>query len=345
MHPFADGQVYVRNAWYMAAWSAELGKKPLGRTIMDEPVVFYRTSQGDAVAMWGLCGHRYFPLAGAEVVGDHLMCPYHGFTYDRNGACVRIPAQTDTPTKFRLKTYPLLERFGAIWIWMGEPAKADAAAIPALDRIGCGLTGWKFLPNGMTHIKARWPLVIDNLMDLSHVGFLHKTTIQQPDAGEAKPIFEGAPEFRCVRWLPNQKPDVPYYRYALPNNNQLVDGEMDSRFFSPGLIVTSLLMYSALDSGPQRLLASIYHLHGITPETRGSTHDFSGVARNVELNSAKFDDWQKAAAHAARVEDAAALERIEPSLDRYANTRTELSSVSDQSAIRVRRHLASLIAL
>ena len=100
MYPFADGQVYVRNAWYMAAWSAELGKKPLGRTIMDEPVVFYRTSPGDAVAMWGLCGHRYFPLAGAEVVGDHLVCPYHGFTYDRNGACVRIPAQTDTPTKF-----------------------------------------------------------------------------------------------------------------------------------------------------------------------------------------------------------------------------------------------------
>jgi vanillate O-demethylase monooxygenase subunit len=343
MYPFAEGQIFVRSAWYMAAWSLELGRKPLGRTIMDEPVVLFRTESGVATAIWGLCAHRYFPLADGEIVGDRIVCSYHGFTYDTSGACVHIPAQSHTPKRFRMKTYPVVERHQAIWIWMGKPADADATGIPALEEIGFGIAGWQALPNGMTHINARWSLLIDNLMDLSHVGFLHKATIQQPEAGEAKPDVGGEPDFRCARWLFNQNPDVPYYRYALPKNERPVDGLMDSRFFGPGLIVTSLAMYTAQSEDSQRLLATVYHLHGITPETRSSTHDFSAVTRNVELGSADFDRWQKAAAHAARKEDVMALEKIEPVLDRFANTRSELAGVGDQSGIAVRKHLSRLM--
>jgi phenylpropionate dioxygenase-like ring-hydroxylating dioxygenase large terminal subunit len=344
MYPFSEGQVFVRNAWYMAAWSTEVGECPLGRTIMDEPIVFFRDSEGQASAMWGLCAHRHYPLAGADVVGDRLVCPYHGFEYDGQGGCAHIPAQAHTPRQFRLKTYPLVERYDALWVWMGDPALADPAEIPALERIGWGVEGWRSQPNAMTYLKARWPLIVDNLMDLSHIGFLHRASLQQPDAGEATPEAEGPPEYRVIRWVPDQSPDVPYHRFALPQNTEPLDAMVTSRFFSSAMIITSNYFFSPQSRGDRRLLAETHHLHGVTPETASTTHDFSAVTRNVEVDNEAFDEFQRAIAHKARAEDVEALEKIEPMLDRYADVRRELAGVGDISGIAVRRHLAALIA-
>lgn len=343
MYPFGEGADYVRNAWYLAAWSQDLQDKPVARTIMDKPIVFFRNGNGEPRAMWGVCPHRYHPLVDGTVRGDTIMCPYHGFTYDGSGACVHVPAQSTAPDRFRLKTYPVAERHGGLWIWMGPVEIADPALIPALDTVGFGAKGWRGLPNGSTYLKARWSLLIDNLMDLSHVAFLHPTTIQQPDAAEVKPLFEGPPQYRCVRWLPGQNPDTPYYRKILPENTQPLDGELDSRFFSPAIIITSLIMHAVLDNGERRQLGTVHHLHGITPETKTTTHDFSGVTRNVQLENAELDEWQKAAAHAARVEDVEALEKVEPQVAKFGNPRTELVGPGDLAGLRVRRHLAQLM--
>lgn len=340
MYPFGPGHIYVRNAWYMAAWDTEIGRKPLMRTIMDEPVVFYRTQAGQPVALWGLCAHRYFPLGDAELVGDNIVCPYHGFTYSPDGRCVRIPAQDKTPKNFRMRVYPVVERGRLLWIWMGDAAFADPAKLPPLEEIGMGHADWATVPNGITPVKARWQLLVDNLMDLSHIGFLHLKTLKSPDAGDAMPLHSDGEHVRASRWLLDQSPEIPYYRWAFPDNTDPLDIELGTTFYGTCLIVTWLRFHTSARLGPRQFLGTSNHIHGITPETRHRTHDFSAVIRTVRQDAPDFDAWLRDAVDKTRLEDVEALEKIEPLLDRFADSRTELASISDVSAIRVRRRIA-----
>lgn len=343
MYPFACERPYIRNAWYIAAWSDEVGRAPRARTIMDDPIVFFRTEQGAAVAMWGLCAHRHHPLEYGTVVCDAIRCPYHGFTYDQRGACVFIPAQAKTPDQFRQRTYPLIERGGLLWIWMGDPAQADAALMPDLAEIGFESPEWRVVTNGVTNIAARWSIIIDNVMDLSHVGFLHLSTIEAPDAADAVPQNALSDRIEVVRWMTDQNPDTPYYRHAFPGNDRPLDIEMGSVFHGPALVVTYFKFYTAASLGPRVYIGMSNHLHGVTPESRGRSHDFSGVVRNVRIDSAEFDAWLRDAVNRTREEDVVALERIEPLLDRHADARTELSGVGDLGPNRVRRRLAAML--
>ena len=123
-------EMWVRNAWYVAAEAGEVRQsRPFARTLLEEPVVLYRQRNGAVVAMEDRCPHRYYPLSLGEVVGDNLRCGYHGLTIDGEGNCVRAPNQDGTP-HCPLRTYPVEERFGLVWLWMGDPSRASADAIP-----------------------------------------------------------------------------------------------------------------------------------------------------------------------------------------------------------------------
>ena len=125
--------MFLRNIWYCAAESKELGSEPLGRVFLNEPVALYRKADGAPVAFEDRCCHRRAPLSKGKVEGDALRCGYHGFLYDATGACIWTPGQTNVPPNASVRTYPLCERHGYIWIWMGAPARADvppAAATP-----------------------------------------------------------------------------------------------------------------------------------------------------------------------------------------------------------------------
>ena len=122
--------MFLRNHWYVAASGSEIGRKPFRRIIMNEPVVFYRTEDGTPIALEDRCPHRRLPLSmGKLVENDVLQCHYHGLRFDRTGACVRVPGQDMIPPTARVKTYPVVERYKWLWIWMGDPALADPAKI------------------------------------------------------------------------------------------------------------------------------------------------------------------------------------------------------------------------
>jgi phenylpropionate dioxygenase-like ring-hydroxylating dioxygenase large terminal subunit len=98
---------YLRNAWYVAAWSDEVGDGQLvPRTIMDEPIVLYRKADGAMAAIEDRCAHRFAPLSMGKIVGgDRIQCPYHGLEYDGSGACVRNPHGTrNIPPRARVKS-------------------------------------------------------------------------------------------------------------------------------------------------------------------------------------------------------------------------------------------------
>ena len=114
--------MFLRNYWYVAALDEEVRDRPLGRTILGEPVVLFRTADGALHAFEDRCPHRQLPLSMGKIVGDALQCHYHGLRFDGSGKCVRVPGQDHIPQNARVRTYPVVERYRWIWIWMGDPA-------------------------------------------------------------------------------------------------------------------------------------------------------------------------------------------------------------------------------
>lgn len=175
----------LENIWYCAAHSAEIGERPLARIICGMPMVFYRTEGGEVAALEDRCPHRQAPLSLGWVVGDGIQCAYHGLIYGRSGACIHIPRQDAISAANRIRAFAAVERWGFIWVWWGDREKADPSTIPELP--------WTVDPNRRAvyfywHVKANHQLMADNLLDVSHVDFLHKNTIASkidPTAKEA----------------------------------------------------------------------------------------------------------------------------------------------------------------
>ena len=165
---------FPKNAWYAAIWSKDLADKPVARTFLDEAVVLYRGRSGKVAALEDRCCHRAAPLSLGEIEGDNLRCGYHGLTFAADGACVAIPSQDTVPSGARVRAYPVAERCNTVWIWMGDPARADAGRIVELPWLDD--PGWTATP-GYLRINANAQLLVDNLLDYTHVAHLHRATI------------------------------------------------------------------------------------------------------------------------------------------------------------------------
>ena len=122
--------MFIKNAWYIAAWAHEVKDQPFARTICNEAVVLYREPEvGKVGALQDRCCHRGTPLRFGQVVEDGIECGYHGLVFDVSGACIRIPGQDRIPPKAKVRSYPLVEKNQFLWIWMGDAALADPALI------------------------------------------------------------------------------------------------------------------------------------------------------------------------------------------------------------------------
>jgi phenylpropionate dioxygenase-like ring-hydroxylating dioxygenase large terminal subunit len=166
--------MFLMNRWYVAAETQELTAQPLARTLCEQHVVMYRTEAGDPVALDDRCPHRYAPLSTGRCEGETIACGYHGVTFDPSGTCVLIPGQKNIPPRMRVRSYPIVDRWGWSWIWMGDPAIADPADIPDYN--------WLSSPDWQSFrrhydIAAHYELCADNLLDLSHTPFIHQQTV------------------------------------------------------------------------------------------------------------------------------------------------------------------------
>ena len=165
---------YLDNVWYCSALASEISSAPLARTICEIPIVFYRAASGHAVALEDRCSHRQAPLSRGQVHGDEIECAYHGYTFDGTGTCVHVPHQDIIPQAARIRAFPAVERWGYVWLWFGAADKADPALVPHLP--------WTEDPAFRTvyfrfDVDANFQLMADNLMDVSHTEFLHRTSI------------------------------------------------------------------------------------------------------------------------------------------------------------------------
>ena len=163
--------LYVRNAWYVASWSEELeAETPFAITIIGDRLVIFRTAAGRLVALEDRCVHRLAPLSRGRCEGERLRCMYHGLLFDPDGAVVEIPGQDAIPSQARVRAYPVVERHSWIWVWMGDPALADAGLIP--PAVGFDHPDY-ILGRGQLDYEAEARLINDNLLDFSHLSFVH----------------------------------------------------------------------------------------------------------------------------------------------------------------------------
>ena len=190
---------YVRNAWYVACWSQDLAERtPQGVSILDEPVVIWR-SDGRLAALEDRCVHRMAPLSLGRCEGEHLRCQYHGLKYDPQGRVVEIPGQTSIPSQARVRAYPVIDRHSWIWVWMGDPAQADGSLIPPAT--GFDDPQW-ILGRGQLDYAAEAQLINDNLLDFSHLPYVHAASFGAPGTfAETLPQLTALPRgIRYERW-------------------------------------------------------------------------------------------------------------------------------------------------
>ena len=281
--------VFVHNAWYVAAWSAELGRSLLSRRILGEPVVMFRRQDGTPVAFVDRCPHRLAPLSRGELVGDLLQCGYHGMQYDTAGVCVRIPGQPPIPKAARLRAFPLVEKFNAVWIWPGDPEKADASTI--FDIPQYGQPDWGLVDGQYLHFATSYLNLTDNLVDPAHTSYVHKRTIGNA-GGEDVPVQVEHDEGHVVayRWVAGAEP-VPimktygkfaglidrwqYYHLYLPSNSYVDFGAMDTGG-------------ARTEEAKDRAFRS-FTFNLLTPETATTTQYFWLHLRNYAVGDAEVD--------------------------------------------------------
>ena len=256
---------YLRNAWYVAAWSDDIGGEALAaRTIMDEAIVLYRRADGSVAAIEDRCAHRFAPLSMGKVVGgDRIQCPYHGLEFDGTGACVRNPhGSKNIPARARVKCYPVIEKHKAVWIWMGA-APADESKVPdfgVLDNVPELHTTKR---DSIT-IKANYQLIIDNLLDLSHTSYLHEGILGNVDTVESEiTAKQDGDDVIIARHATNSLPPGMFAQFW-PNHPPRVDKFTEMRWMAPSTLrlVTGICkMGASLESG-----TGYNAIHMLTPE-------------------------------------------------------------------------------
>lgn len=346
MYPFTTDTSIVRNRWYIAAFSSEIQREPMERRLLGLPVALYRRQSGEPVAMYGLCPHRYYPLAKGKVSGDALVCGYHGFVFEADGKCSEVPSQ-GTAAGFCQPTYPIVERGPLCWIWMGDPALCDEALIPPYADFGLEQPGWRYSSPNYFHIEGRSQLLVDNLMDLTHLPYIH----HHVDGGESMkdPKIREEQRERSLRIVRSGKVPFSQFHEVIFGPDARFEGLSDFEtvcdFYGPELVRTSLPITIAVggstDLHPD--LGTLAILHGITPETENTTHYFGFATRNFRIDNEELDRIWLEADSKIRQQDVDAINTVELNLDEAVQRQRELLVRSDGPAVKVRRQIQALL--
>ena len=207
--------MFLRNAWYVAAWEREVGDGPHSLTLLGEHVVVYRTTDGRYAAMEDACPHRKLPLSMGRVHGDIIECGYHGLQFDCHGVCVKAPTHGGpAPHSASLRAYAIEARYGLLWMWMGDPADADPAAIFPVEHWGD--PAWGTTVGDDMVMNCNYLYITDNLLDPSHVAWVHPTSFAGPGTDDTPMQTTVADDGVTVwRWMMDTEP-APFYAPYLP---------------------------------------------------------------------------------------------------------------------------------
>lgn len=304
---------FLRNGWYVAALSRDVGRDPKSVRICGEPVLLYRTEAGQAVALLDRCPHRLVPLSMGHVNGDAIQCAYHGITFDGTGRCVHIPGDARTgerlPRQFDVRAFPVREHGGLVWLWPGTPEQAEGTPLPPFTEY-LDQPGWDTL-HGHIHTQADVSLIIDNLLDLSHEAWLHPHTIGNAAVGET-PVKTTISEqtVEVERRMPDCLPPAMFKSVAGFTGNI---NRYQRVVFTPPSTVCIVVSATPVEGTSGQSLAW-YVQHLLTPLDDGSTHYFFSLSRNFALGDEQVSELLTQGSYRTIGEDKAMLEAQQKAL-------------------------------
>lgn len=338
----------ARNQWYVAAYGREIGPELFSRTVCGESILFWRTRAGAVTAVSDRCVHRRFPLSQAptRLVDDQVVCGYHGFTYGSDGRCVAVPGQTRVPRTARLTSYPVSEQDSFVWVWIGEPESAERTPIPRAPWLTG--EGWTTV-SGMEPLAARYGLLVDNLLDLSHETYLHGGYIGTPEVA-GTPITTEVDEDAGVVHVSRRMDDAecpPFYARSTGLSGRITRWQ-DIEYTPPCLyLLHSRIAPVGSVPRPDGSDPDAFHVevvYAITPETEHSTHDFWAVARDFALEDQEVSDFLAEQNRTVVLQDVAALDVLERVVATDPPGSQELSINIDTGGLAARRMLARMTA-
>ena len=327
----------IFDEWYVAGFAEEFSQDLLARKLLGRDLVFYRTNEGKPVVFDDRCIHRSYPLSQGKVEGSSLVCGYHGFRYDPQGDVIEVPSQKTCPKGLGVRSYALCERGPLVWIWMGEPEQADEARIP--DQSWITSPDW-VTNKGYMRMEASYISLHENLLDLTHLSYIHANSFGTPDYASAPydtTVEEGyyALERRVI---PTRLPPI----WAKPTGLEECANAARvarSEFFSPALHETTATFFdNALPQG-ERPEYSARTAHIVTPESQTSTHYFVVDGRSFGLDQEWMTDFMHEQLLVAFNEDVVALEALERTVQAMTQPMYEFSVASDQASIAMRKYL------
>jgi phenylpropionate dioxygenase-like ring-hydroxylating dioxygenase large terminal subunit len=334
--------MFLKNYWYVAAGDEEVQEKPLGRTILGEPLVFCRGEDGAVMAFEDRCAHRHLPLSMGKVVGNTLQCAYHGLRYDKTGKCVRVPGQDHVPMNARVKTFPVVERYRWIWIWMGDPALADPDKITDFHWFSDPKWGAK---HSYLYVDANWQLIVDNLLDLTHLAFVHETTIGNMALVDAAvKVQRTADNVDVTRWTINQPAPPTFVKVGGFTTN--VDRWQMINFTPPAFLRLDVGATPTGTGAPEGRRVggiSMRNLNAITPETETTSHYFWGQAHDFDVRNPETTERVFQQIKTAFLEDVAIFTAQQRSMTMHPNA-PQVDINADAGVIHARRVIDRLQA-
>lgn len=334
--------MFLKNAWYVAGWDREIVDQLHPTTMLSENIVLFRRKDGSLAALEDACPHRKLPLSMGRIKGDTVECGYHGLTFDGTGTCTRVPGAERIPHVARVRSYPVEERYGLVWVWMGDPALADPAEIFAVDHWGDPAWGIN-QGDGMT-IDCNYLFMTDNLLDPSHVAWVHQSSFA--GAGTEETPLEttvGEDGVTVWRWMMNAPP-APFYAPFLKFSGHCDRKQHYEVRYPSNAIIKAI--FAPAGSGGEGLpfhqdvfLMDSYNF--MTPIDERRTRYYWFQMRNFAPDDADVSARFASSVRGAFEEDRAVLTAVQKGMDEKRTPNLDLKI--DVGPLRFRRRLAQLI--
>lgn len=332
---------FIRNTWYPLAWSRDVGRTLMRRTVIGDDIVVYRTEAGQVAALEDACPHKLAPLSIGRLRGDEIECGYHGLRFDCSGACTRAPGQSRVPTAIRARAYPVKENMGLAWVWMGDPALADGT--PVFDLPQYHEAGYSVVEGDALRVEANYLSLADNLCDPSHVAYVHTTTLANASHEDIPPNYEVYPEKVVTwRWVIDA-PLIPVFE-GLKDFGGHVDRWHYYHYYPPGIAVIdfgSSKTGTGAPEGRRGDCIEMFACHFITPLDERTSIDHWLCVKNSPSDQ-DVDERLRANLRTAFDEDKRILEAIQRNEDKPRAWKT-IKLALDASSVRMRQMVADRI--
>ena len=334
---------FLNNAWYVAALSGDLERSLKPVKLLSRAIVLYRTQDGTPVALEDACPHRKLPLSMGRIKGDAVECGYHGLTFDRAGQCIDAATQQRIPPFAVVRSYPVQDKYGLLWVWMGDAALA--AEHPIFEIENYGNPAWHTTRGDRMDIACHYLWMADNLLDPSHVAWVHRSSFAGAGTDNT-PLQLTSSDIGVIssRWMLDQPPP-PFYAPLVKFQGH-ADRLQHYEMRYPAIAVNMGIYTPAGLGGPNMVRRADTYLmvsyHFLTPVDEDNTVYFWLQHRNTDPRDEEITQRVAEGARAAFLEDRVILEAVHLGMKNRSTHTTGL--LLDAAATRFRKGLAELIA-